>query len=28
MGRAFRYQRRMAHIVLKVGERAEAEVEE
>lgn len=28
MGRAFRYQRRMAHIVVKVGERAEAEVEE
>lgn len=24
MGRAYRYQRRMAHIVLKVGERAEA----
>jgi large subunit ribosomal protein L22 len=28
MGRAFRYQRRMAHIVVKLGERAEAEVEE
>jgi large subunit ribosomal protein L22 len=28
MGRAFRYQRRMAHIVVKVSERAEAEVEE
>jgi large subunit ribosomal protein L22 len=28
MGRAFRYQRRTAHIVLKVGERAEAEEEE
>jgi|SRR5947209_7755912 large subunit ribosomal protein L22 len=28
MGRAFRYQRRMAHIVVKVGEREEAEVEE
>lgn len=24
MGRAYRYQRRMAHIVVKVGERAEA----
>ncbi|MBV9611093.1 MAG: 50S ribosomal protein L22 [Acidobacteriaceae bacterium] len=28
MGRAFRYQRRMAHIVVKLGERAEAEEEE
>jgi large subunit ribosomal protein L22 len=28
MGRAFRYQRRMAHIIVKVGERAEAEVVE
>lgn len=28
MGRAYRYQRRMAHIVLKLGERAEAEEEE
>lgn len=25
MGRAFRYQRRMAHIVVKLGERAEVE---
>lgn len=28
MGRAFRYQRRTAHIVVKLGERAEAETEE
>jgi large subunit ribosomal protein L22 len=28
MGRAFRYQRRMAHIIVKVGEREEAEVVE
>src|SRR5579875_3452796 len=28
MGRAYRYQRRMAHIVVKLGERAEAEEEE
>ncbi len=28
MGRAFRYQRRMAHIVVKLGERAEAETGE
>ncbi len=28
MGRAYRYQRRMAHIVLKLGERAEVEEEE
>jgi large subunit ribosomal protein L22 len=28
MGRAFRYQRRMAHIVVKVSEKPEAEVEE
>jgi large subunit ribosomal protein L22 len=28
MGRAYRYQRRMAHIVVKVGERAEAEAGE
>ena len=28
MGRAFRYQRRTAHIVVKLGERAEAEAEE
>src|SRR5437763_7183876 len=28
MGRAYRYQRRMAHIVVKVGNRAKAEVEE
>jgi large subunit ribosomal protein L22 len=28
MGRAFRYQRRTAHIVVKVSERAEAEAEE
>jgi len=28
MGRAFRYQRRMAHIALKLGERAEAPEEE
>ena len=28
MGRAFRYQRRMAHIVVKLGERAETEEEE
>ena len=27
MGRAYRYQRRMAHIVVKLGERAEAEEE-
>jgi large subunit ribosomal protein L22 len=27
MGRAFRYQRRMAHIVVKLGERAEEEEE-
>jgi large subunit ribosomal protein L22 len=27
MGRAFRYQRRMAHIVVKLGERAETEEE-
>ncbi len=28
MGRAFRYQRRQAHIVVKVAERAEADTEE
>lgn len=28
MGRAFRYQRRMAHIVVKLGERSAAEEEE
>ena len=28
MGRAYRYQRRMAHIVVKLGERAEEEEEE
>jgi large subunit ribosomal protein L22 len=28
MGRAFRYQRRTAHIVVKLGERTEAEAEE
>ena len=28
MGRAFRYQRRTAHIVVKVGERADTETEE
>jgi len=28
MGRAYRYQRRMAHIVVKLGERAEAAEEE
>jgi large subunit ribosomal protein L22 len=28
MGRAFRYQRRMSHIVVKVGERAAAKAEE
>ncbi len=28
MGRAFRYQRRTSHIVVKLGERAEAEEEE
>ncbi len=28
MGRAYRYQRRTAHIVVKVGERTEAEQEE
>ena len=28
MGRAFRYQRRQAHIVVKLGERAETETEE
>jgi len=28
MGRAYRYQRRSAHIVVKLGERAEAEEEE
>ena len=28
MGRAFRYQRRSAHIVVKLGERAETEEEE
>ena len=27
MGRAYRYQRRMAHIVVKVGDRAKTEVE-
>jgi large subunit ribosomal protein L22 len=27
MGRAYRYQRRMSHIVVKLGERAEAEEE-
>jgi large subunit ribosomal protein L22 len=28
MGRAYRYQRRMAHIVVKVGDRAKAESQE
>lgn len=28
MGRAYRYQRRMSHIVVKLGERAEAAAEE